>query len=328
MDVKSKLLVITGPTASGKTEVAYEISKRLPVEMISCDSMQVYRKMPIITQAPPRAVTKNLKTHLVSFLDPSKEYNAALFRKEALSAIHKILRKNKAPLIVGGTGLYLRALLDGLFEANPMTDKGLREELLKSQETHGGHYLHTELKKVDPLSAEKIHPNDFRRIIRALEVTHLTGKPFSAQKANRKGIREEFLIKGFFLNRDRQDLYDRINKRVDEMLTLGLLQEVRNLLKLRLSMTAGTALGIREMKSYLDGKLSLNEGGELLKKNTRNYAKRQLSWFRHEKGVEIIPVKNNDTPKKIADKILRRTEEFSPPPGLPLIKGEERRGLR
>ena len=327
--MKKKLLVLVGPTASGKTEVAYEISKRLPVEMISCDSMQVYRKMPLITQTPSRAITKNLKTHLVSFLDPSEEYNAALFRKEALSAIRKILRKNKTPLIVGGTGLYLRALLDGLFEADlggRLTDKSLRQELLKSQETHGGHYLHTELEKVDPLSAKKIHPNDFRRIIRALEVTYLTGKPFSAQKANRKGIREEFRIKGFFLNRDRQDLYERINKRVDEMLTLGLLQEVRKLLKRRLSLTAGTALGIREMKSHLAGKLSLDEGAELLKKNTRNYAKRQLSWFRHEKGLEIIPVKNNDTPKKIADEILRRTEEFSPPPGLPLVKGEGRRG--
>lgn len=303
------LLVIVGPTASGKTQVADEISKRLPVEMISCDSMQIYRKMPIVTQTPPHSVTRNLKTHLVSFLDPSKEYNAALFRKDALSAIHKILAKKKTPLVVGGTGLYLRALLDGLFEAGRLgrlTDRGLREELLKSQEAHGGHYLHTELEKVDPLSAKKIHPNDFRRIIRALEVTRLTGKPFSAQKANRKGIREEFLIKAFFLSRDRQDLYDRINTRVDEMLAIGLLQEVRRLRKLRLSRTAGTALGIREMKSYLDGRLSLKEAVELLKKNTRNYAKRQLSWFRHEKGIETIPVKNNDTPKKIADEILRR----------------------
>jgi len=310
--LKKKLLVLVGPTASGKTEVAYEISKRLPVEMISCDSMQVYRKMPIITQAPPRAVTKNLKTHLVSFLDPSKEYNAALFRKEALVVIHKILRKNKTPLIVGGTGLYLRALLDGLFEADPgdrLTDKGLRRELLKSQEMHGGHYLHTELEKIDPLSAEKIHPNDFRRIIRALEVTHLTGKPFSAHKANRKGIREEFLIQGFFLDSDRQDLYDRINKRVDEMLTLGLLQEVRKLLKLRLGLTAGTALGIREMKSHLDGKLSLSEGVELLKKNTRNYAKRQLSWFRHEKELEPIRVSKKDSAAALAEIIVEQWKE-------------------
>lgn len=311
--MKKKLLVLVGPTASGKTEVAYEISKRLPVEMISCDSMQVYRKMPIITQAPPCAITKNLKTHLVSFLDPSEEYNAALFRKEALSSIHKILKKNKTPLLVGGTGLYLRALLDGLFEADAdgglLTDKELRGKFLKDQEAHGGHYLHTELKKVDPLSAEKIHPNDFRRIIRALEVTRLTGKPFSAQKANRKGIREEFRIKGFFLTRDRQDLYDRINKRVEEMLAIGLLQEVRKLMKLRLSRTAGTALGIREMKSFLDDKLSLNEGVELLKKNTRNYAKRQLSWFRHEKGVEPLAVSKKDSASALAKIIVEQWKE-------------------
>ncbi len=211
--------------------------------------------------------------------------------------------------------MYLRALLDGLFEADPhtgrLTDKGLRQALLKSQEMHGGHYLHTELKKVDPLSAEKIHPNDFRRVIRALEVTHLTGKPFSAQKANRKGIREEFRIKGFFLTRDRQDLYDRINNRVDEMLTLGLLQEVRKLMKLRLSMTAGTALGIREMKGYLDGELSLNEGVELLKKNTRNYAKRQLSWFRHEKELEPLRVSKKDSAAALAEIIVERWKEFT-----------------
>ena len=312
--MKKKLLVLAGPTASGKTEVAYEISKRLPVEMISCDSMQVYRKMPILTQAPPRAVTKNLKTHLVSFLDPSEECSAALFRKEALVAIQKVLKKGKIPLIAGGTGLYLRALLDGLFEADPngrLTDKSLRQELLKNQETHGGHYLHTELEKVDPLSAKKIHPNDFRRIIRALEVTYLTGKPFSAQKANRKGIREEFLIRGFFLDRDREDLYDRINKRVDGMLALGLLQEVRKLSKRRLSLTAGTALGIREMKSHLEGKLSLSEGVELLKKNTRNYAKRQLSWFRHEKELEPIRVSKKDSAAALAEIIVERWKRFA-----------------
>ncbi len=309
--MKKRLLVLVGPTASGKTQVADEISKRLPVEMISCDSMQIYRKMPIVTQTPPHSVTRNLKTHLVSFLDPSKEYNAALFRKDALSVIHKILVKNKTPLVVGGTGLYLRALLDGLFEADPMTDKELRRKLLKSQEAHGGHYLHTELEKVDPLSAKKIHPNDFRRIIRALEVTRLTGKPFSAQKANRKGIREEFRIKAFFLNRDRQDLYDRINKRVEEMLAIGLLQEVRKLLKLRLSRTAGTALGIREMAGYLEGRLPLKEAVELLKKNTRNYAKRQLSWFRHEKGVEPLAVSKKDSASALAEIIVKQWKELA-----------------
>src|SRR3989338_1180731 len=242
--LRNPLLVIVGPTASGKTEIACEVSKRLPVEMVSCDSMQVYRKMPIITQTPPRSVTRKLRAHLVSFLDPSKEYNAALFRQNALSSIHKILANGKTPLIVGGTGLYLRALLDGLFESKDsgiLKDEELRETLMNEQKTHGGYFLHARLERVDPISAKKIHPHDLRRIVRALEVFHLTGKPLSAQAANRKGIRAEYFHKIFLLNRNRTDLYERINTRVDQMLKIGLLKEVKRLGSLRLGLPGPTA---------------------------------------------------------------------------------------
>lgn len=305
------VLAIVGPTASGKTAVARELAKKLPSEIISCDSMQVYRGMPIVSQAPPPLTSKGKggsRIHLVQFLSPTKEYSAALFRKDASALIREILKKKKYPLLVGGTGLYLRALFDGLFESGPgkpANDETLRKKLYAEQETHGGAYLHDRLKKVDPASAVRIHPNDIRRTVRALEVFHLTGKPFSAQKADRKGIREEISHRIFFLDPDRNDLYERIDRRAERMFREGLVGEVKGLLRKKLSRTARMALGIREVADYLEGRLTLDEAKELLKKNTRHYAKRQLSWFRHEKGAEKVPVAPGETARHIAEKIRR-----------------------
>ncbi len=302
-----KILIIAGPTASGKTEVAYEISKGIPCEMISFDSMQVYRGMPLITQTPRKEITKKLKTHLVSFLDFSKEYSAALFRKDAPRIIGEILKKKKTPLLVGGTGLYVRALLDGLFESgrNEISkDETLRKKLLAQQESHGGPHLHETLEKVDPLSAEKIHPNDLRRIVRALEVFYLTGKPMSEQKENRKGLRSEFDSRLFFLERNREDLYGRIHTRADAMVKEGLVDEVKKVIKKKLSLTARMALGIKEIEAHLKGQCPLEEAIRLLKQHTRNYAKRQISWFRHEKDVEFIAVDKSEVAASIAKKIL------------------------
>lgn len=302
-----KLLILVGPTASGKTAVACEIAKQLRAEMISCDSMQVYRQMPILTQAPTKAERARLKAHLVSFVDPAQEYNAALFRKNAQKAIEKIQKKGAIPFLVGGTGLYLRALLDGIFEtpADASKDEKFREKLLHEQEKNGGSYLHDQLKKVDAASAAKIHPNDSRRLVRALEVFHTTGKSMSEQKSNRTGLRDSTHCRIFLLDRDRKDLYARVERRVDGMLRQGLLGEVKKLSRKKLSMTASMALGFREMKGILEGRHSLEEAVALLKINTRHYAKRQLSWFRHEKGVEPVAVAENEPPKKTADKILK-----------------------
>ncbi len=282
------------------------------MEAISFDSMQVYRSMPILTQAPPRSVTRKLKTHLVSILSPSEEWNAAQFREGASALIPKILKKGKTPFLVGGTGLYLRALLDGLFEAagsGVASDEKLRRRLLREQELHGGAYLHDWLKRVDAASALRIHPNDLRRIIRALEVYELTGRPMSKEMIRRRGIREFYDCRIFFLDRERGELYRRIDRRVEKMIKEGLVGEVKKLIRKKLSPPAQMALGIREVRAYLEGRLSLEEAKELLKKNTRNYAKRQLSWFRHERGVENVPVLAADTPKVIANTILAR---FSP----------------
>ncbi len=316
LDFKKQLLILVGPTASGKTEVAFEIAEILPVEIISCDSMQVYRSMPITTQAPvsfKKHGRAKPSVHLVSFLSPTHEYNAAIFRKQALSLIEKVA-KNKTPLLVGGTGLYLRALLDGLFEAEgalPLKDQRLRKKLLKEQERFGGNFLHEKLAEVDPPSAAKIHPHDLRRIVRALEVFHLTHKPLSLQQPRRQGIRYQFIHKVFLLNPEREDLYERINRRVECMIRQGLAKEVKGLLKKKLSLTAQSALGIKEIRGFLERRTTLETAVELLKKNTRNYAKRQLSWFRHERGAEAVGVARSDTPKKIALEIVGRWENFT-----------------
>ncbi len=265
---KPPLLCVVGPTASGKTEVALELSKLIPSEIISCDSMQVYSGMPILTQAPSEAMQKKNKTHLVTFLKPSEEYSAAAFRSDALEIIPKILKNKKTPIITGGTGLYLRALLDGLFEVpegEVSRDMDYRKKILAEQETYGGDHLYQKLVEIDPVSAKKIHANDIRRIVRALEVFHLSGKPFSEQKANRTGIRGDFDVRIFLLDRERPELYERINRRVETMLTEGLLSEVKKLRKKKMSQTAEVALGFREMSAYLDETLSLEAAVILLK---------------------------------------------------------------
>ena len=307
-------MVVVGPTASGKSAVACEIARRIPSEIISCDSMQVYKSMPILTGLGA-ALGSDPKVHLVSFLPPTKEYNAAQFRKDALLKIEMIAKKGKVPILVGGTGLYLRALLDGLFEdedGGPIgKDEKLRMRLADEASKKGSAFLYEKLNQVDPFSAAKIHPNDTRRMIRALEVFYLTGRPFSEQKTRRRGIRGQWPCAIYLLDRDRADLYERIEKRVDEMVKQGLVGEVKALQKKKLSLTAAGALGIREIGGYLKGEMSLSQAIALLKRNTRRYAKRQLSWFRHEKGVEKIPVENDDSVTAITGRIIKRWKSAS-----------------
>ena len=303
--LKQALLILAGPTASGKTAICLEISKIIPVEMISFDSMQVYRGMPIITQAPTAMEKKAMKAHLVSFLDISEVFDAARFRADAQSLIVKIFKRGRIPLLSGGTGLYLRALLDGLFDSEGGgRDEKLRKKLLIAQEKYGGSYLHEELRAVDAPSAATIHANDHRRLVRALEVHALSGAPISSRKLERKGIREDFHCPVFFLERSREDLYQRVEKRVDVMMSQGLEKEACRMLKKRLSMTASGALGLKEMRGWIEGRTSKEEAIRLLKQHTRNYAKRQISWFRHEKGRVTVSVDPAEKPKDTAKKIL------------------------
>jgi tRNA dimethylallyltransferase len=303
--VKKKLLVIAGPTASGKTEIALALSKLFPIEIISADSMQVYRSMPIVTQAPSEETQKIARTHLVSFLPPSQEYNAARFRRDATSLVEDISARGNIPVVAGGTGLYIRALLDGLFdsETDAGGDEEFRQKLAAEKEEIGSEALHVKLAAVDPDSAKKIHANDTRRVIRALEVHHVTGKPFSEQKDNRSGLRAERDTVYYRLDPDRDVLYSRIDRRVDKMLATGLLEEVKALRAQPLSRTAAMALGVREMIEHFEGRLSLDEAAELLRKNTRHYSRRQLSWFRHEKDSRPVVLTGNETADETAERI-------------------------
>lgn len=308
------LLCIAGPTASGKTAVACEVARRLPVETLSCDSMQVYRRMRILTQAPTRSERLRLRLHLAECVDPAHEYSAARFARSARRVVAAARRQGRLPMIVGGTGLYFRALLDGLFEQaeDKGRDEAIRSRLTEESERHGPGHLHRRLSAVDPVAAQRIHPNDMRRLIRALEVYETTGRPISQLQPARSGLRADNRVVYVMLDRQREDLYRRIDARVERMIDDGLVREVARLRARRMGRTASVALGLREIGAHLAGECSLSEAIERLKMNTRRYAKRQLSWFRHEKDIRIIAVPPHEDPGRTAARIVALTRKVGP----------------
>jgi len=290
MPRKRPLIVfILGPTGVGKSDIAVKIAKKTSGEIISCDSMQVYRGMPVISQQPPADLQKAIPHHLIGILDPSKEWSAADFVDEAYSVASDIVRYNKVPVVVGGTGLYARAFIKGLFDSPPRDDK-LRRSLYEQAEQKGGKRLYEKLRRIDPVYAGKIHQNDLRRIIRALEVYELTGKPISEKQKESRGIESEYKVLMFILERDRNELYRRIDERVEKMFEGGIIREAKRLKARNMSRTARTALGYREISDYIKGRCSLQEAKEFLKKHTRQYAKRQLTWFRREESARWLDI--------------------------------------
>ncbi len=283
--MKKKLYFIVGPTACGKSRLAFELAKKIKGEVISADSMQVYKGMDILTAQPPKEIRKKIPHYLIGIISPEKDFSVDDFRKKALLAIKKIHKKHKIPVIAGGTGLYLRSLIDGLFEA-PATDLKLRRRLEKLAVDRGNNYLYNKLLKVDPPAAGRIHPNDLRRIIRALEVYKKTGQPISKLQSKTKGLGEKYQIEIIGLNIPRRVLYQRINERVDKMFERGAVEEVKKLSSLKLSRSAQQALGIKEINGFLEGKYSLEEAKRLLQRNTRHYAKRQITWFKKMEGIK------------------------------------------
>ncbi len=284
---KEEIFFLIGPTAVGKTETAVYLAKKLNAEIISCDSMQIYKGMDIITSKPSKTLRRKIPHHLIDVLSAAKDYNVSKYRKDAVKIIKDIFSRRKIPLFVGGTGLYMSVLIDGIFEIKTQ-DKALRKKLYKQAQLKGSNYLYSRLKKVDPEAAVKIHPNDTKRIIRALEVFEITGKPISELQRLRKGLSENYDIVIFGLNMDRKKLYIKIDERVDKMFRKGLVCEVKKLLKSKLSKTASCAIGIKELKGYFDGMYDLAAAKRLIKRNTRNYAKRQLTWFRKDKRIKWI----------------------------------------
>lgn len=303
--LKKKIIFLLGPTGIGKSAVAISLAKKINAEIISCDSMQVYRSMDILTSKVTPAQRSKVKHHLIGIINPQTEYNAAKYRREALAICDMLFSRGKIPLFVGGTGLYYSIIVDGLFPAVPQ-DKLIRAQLEKQLKLKGSKYLYRRLAKADSAAAGKIHPNDGRRIIRALEVYLKTGTRISQLQKSRVGLGKEYALRIFGLNLKRDILYDKIDQRVDKMFNQGLINEVKRLVKHKISRTARCAIGVPELKGYFSGLYSLAEAKRLMQRNSRHYAKRQLTWFRKDKRIQWININKMESPEKIALKLWKK----------------------
>jgi tRNA dimethylallyltransferase len=284
----NRVIVIVGPTASGKTNLSIELAKRLNGEIISADSMQIYKHMDIGTAKPTIDEMQGIKHYLIDEVLPNEEFNVVKFKELAEKYIEEILAKGKLPIIAGGTGLYISSLVDNINFSESQCDWELREELKKEVDEFGAEYLHNKLKQVDEEAANNIHPNNIKRVIRALEVYYQTQKPISYHNEMSRRVPSKYKFMLIGLTMDRQYLYERINKRVDIMLKNGLVQEVKYLVEngFSESITAIQGIGYKEILAYLVGKYSLEEAVEIIKRDSRRYAKRQLTWFRRIKEIK------------------------------------------
>ena len=283
--MKPKVIVIVGPTASGKTSTSIKLAKLINGEIISADSMQVYKEMTIGTAKPTTQEQEGIPRYLIDVVSPEETFNVTKYKELAEKAIEEVLFKDKTPIIVGGTGLYVSTLINGIEFAEVGEDLEYREEMTKMAEEKGAQYIHDMLRKVDPDAADAIEVNNIRRVIRALEIYKLTGKTKTfLDKESRKEVKYDYKVYG--IETPREELYNRINVRVDKMFEAGLLEEVRSVNeKYKISSTAIQGLGYKEVIEYIEGKVSYEEMVEKLKMETRRYAKRQLTWFRREEKI-------------------------------------------
>jgi tRNA dimethylallyltransferase len=301
------LIVVTGPTASGKTEAAVELALKLGTEVISTDSMQVYRHLSIGTAKPSADELRGVPYHLIDCVDPDYQYNLGDFVRDADAIIARLHASGKTPVLCGGTGMYLRGLIHGIFSVESRNEV-VRKDLAIRADAGELPTMYEEMMRVDP-GAGHIKPNDRQRIIRALEVFLVTGRPIT-QYQTQQASPPRYRARTFILSLPRTELYERINRRVDRMMTAGLLDEVRLYLSRGYSRTnpAVKALGYAEIISHLEGQMSLGDALEAMKKKTRNYAKRQTTWFRSMRGSEIIEA-NGRGRQDICDTILARLED-------------------
>lgn len=296
--MKSKVIVIVGPTASGKTAVSIELAKKINGEIISADSMQIYKYMDIGTAKPTADEMQGIKHYMLDIVEPDETYNVAKYKKMAENAIEEILAKGKTPIIVGGTGLYINTLVNGIEFLEIEGDTQYRDSLIKRGYGEGANVLHDELKKVDPESAEAIDANNIRRVARALEIYKVTGKTKTQLDIeSRKEVKYDYIM--FGLEWPREELYSRIDQRVDIMVKSGLIEEVKWLIEnYKVSSTAMQGLDYKEVVEYLNGDISYEEMVEKLKIETRHYAKRQLTWFRKDTRIKWV------TKEKAVDEII------------------------
>ena len=287
MKEKKKLIILTGPTAVGKTKLSLELAKKVGGEIISAESMQIYEMLDIGSAKIKKEEMQGIPHHLIDCISPSQEFNVVIFQKMALNAMEEIEKRNKIPILVGGTGFYIQSVLYQI-DFTPNEDQGeVRKELETLALTKGKEYLHEKLREVDPLSAREIHANNQKRVIRALEYYRLTGEPISKHNIEQRQKESPYDFSYFVLNDKRERLYQRIDQRVDEMVSQGLVEEVRALKNMGYdrSFVSMQGLGYKEILDYLEDKISLDEAVYRIKRDTRHFAKRQITWFKREKEV-------------------------------------------
>lgn len=285
--MKSNLLVFVGPTAVGKTDMALEVAKRLDAEIVSADSMQIYKYMDIGTAKPSKSEQAEVSHHMIDIVNPDDEFSVADYQTLAIKAIDDILRRGKLPILTGGTGLYINAVCYNYTFSEHHKDEELRKRLREDAQKYGNEFIHKRLMSLDPVGAKKIHPNNVRRVIRAIEVSLKTEKPFSYFEENTKRQNPKYQLSIIGLTRPRAQLYLRINQRVGHMMDAGFVDEVKGLLDRGYSkkLNSMQGLGYRQIVNFLEGIITENEAVELIARNTRRYAKRQYTWFLRDKNI-------------------------------------------
>ena len=288
--MKPKVIVIVGPTASGKTALSIELAKKIDGEIISCDSMQIYKDMNIGSAKPTIEEMQGIKHYMIDIAEPTERFSVAEYKKRSEEAIEKILQKGKVPIIVGGTGLYANSLIYNIEYNEIMLDEEYRKNLMKIAETEVGlATLYEKARSIDPVAMEKISSNDKKRIIRVLEIKHSTGKNKTELELESRKNEVKYEYKVFAINMPREILYDRINKRVDITIENGLIDEVENIIeKYKEFPTAMQAIGYKEIVMYLKGELTKQEAIEKIKQESRRYAKRQITWFKKIENIKWI----------------------------------------
>lgn len=301
--MKQPLIVLTGPTAVGKTSLSISLAKAVNGEIISADSMQVYKKMDIGSAKIRSEEMQGIPHYLVDVLEPEEEFHIVKFQQMAKKAMEDIYSRGKIPILVGGTGFYIQAVTKDIDFTEAQQENDYRKELEALAEEKGGEHLHEMLRKVDPVSADAIHAHNVKRVIRALEFYHQNGSPISAHNEEQKQHESPYNLAYFVLNMPRELLYERIDLRVDQMMNEGLLEEVSRLKEegCHRGMVSMQGLGYKEILAYLDGEYPLEEAVRVLKRDTRHFAKRQLTWFRREQEVTWV---NKDQFSYQEDQIL------------------------
>ena len=310
--IKRPLVVLTGPTAVGKTKLSIALAKTIGGEILSADSMQVYKHMDIGSAKIRPEEMQGVPHHLIDILEPWEEFNVVVFQKRCLECMEQIYDRGHIPILVGGTGFYIQAVLRGIDFTENEENTEYREKMEQLAKEKGPEVLHDMLRKIDPVSAENIHTNNIKRTIRALEYYELTGEPISAHNEREKERTSPYNFSYFVLTDDRDNLYARIETRIDEMLSEGLVEEVRSLKKMgcHRGMVSMQGLGYKEILEYLDGECSLEEAVYTLKRDTRHFAKRQITWFRRENAVTWLDKQQFDyDEEKILEYMIKELGE-------------------